>query len=239
MDSLDLQVLQQRGNPPHYVLDQVTESLTQHHQPSQKVFLVGSPGVGKTFACTTLLEEQRSLNLGNSSSSQLCCWVYADLKDRFWLDSLNEALGYHHWRGDSRWVPLSNPAMADIGHQTLRRDHSTQATALPEKVPVQISQADLTQPLNHFLHSLWYRNREMASVQRIVFLLDGLELNGEHPAVVAIKTLFEKNAADPRVEIYARLLYEQAVISEGSKVQDPAGFAKRINELIAKDAATA
>lgn len=175
----DLQVLQQRGNPPHYVLDQVTESLTQHHLPSQKVFLVGSPGVGKTFACTTLLEEQRSLNLGNSSNSQLCCWVYADLKDRFWLDSLNEALGYHHWRGDSRWVPLSNPAMADIGHQTLRRDHSTQATALPEKVPVEISQADLTQPLNHFLHSLWYRNREMASVQRIVFLLDGLELNGE------------------------------------------------------------
>ncbi len=63
-----------------------------------------------------------------------------------------------------------------------------------------------------------------------------LELNGEHPAVVALRELFEKNADDPRVEAYGRLLYEQAVIAEGSKVKDPAAFARRINELLVKDA---
>jgi len=63
-----------------------------------------------------------------------------------------------------------------------------------------------------------------------------LELNGEHPAVLALRDLYEKNADDPRVEIYGRLLYEEAVIAEGSKVKDPAAFARRINELLVKDA---
>ena len=64
-----------------------------------------------------------------------------------------------------------------------------------------------------------------------------LELNGEHPAVAALRDLFARSPQDPRVELYGRLLYEEAVIAEGSKVKDPAAFARRINELIAKDAA--
>lgn len=63
-----------------------------------------------------------------------------------------------------------------------------------------------------------------------------LELNGEHPAVLAMLGVFAKDAADPRIDSYARLLYDQAVLAEGSKVQDPAALARRINELIAKDA---
>ena len=61
-----------------------------------------------------------------------------------------------------------------------------------------------------------------------------LELNPAHPAVPALKTLHEKDPADPRVESYGRLLYDQAVIAEGSKVKDPAGFARRLNELMAQ-----
>ena len=58
----------------------------------------------------------------------------------------------------------------------------------------------------------------------------------DHPAVEALRELHAKDADDPRVEAYARLLYDQAVIAEGSKVTDPAAFARRINELIARDA---
>jgi molecular chaperone HtpG len=61
-----------------------------------------------------------------------------------------------------------------------------------------------------------------------------LELNPKHPAVSGIRALHEKDPADPRVESYGRLLYEQAVIAEGSKLKDPAGFARRVNELMAK-----
>jgi molecular chaperone HtpG len=61
-----------------------------------------------------------------------------------------------------------------------------------------------------------------------------LELNGSHPAVAALRDIHQKNANDPRVQSYGRLFYEQAVIAEGSKLKDPAGFAKRVNELIAQ-----
>jgi molecular chaperone HtpG len=63
-----------------------------------------------------------------------------------------------------------------------------------------------------------------------------LELNPNNPAVEAVRGLQTKNPADPRVESYARLLYEQAVIAEGSKVDDPGAFARRVNDLIARDA---
>jgi molecular chaperone HtpG len=65
-----------------------------------------------------------------------------------------------------------------------------------------------------------------------------LELNGEHPAVLALQELYEKKPDDPRIEAYGRLLYDQAVIAEGSKVKDPAALARRINELLVKDAAS-
>jgi molecular chaperone HtpG len=65
-----------------------------------------------------------------------------------------------------------------------------------------------------------------------------LELNGDHPAVQALQTLFERKADDPRIESYGRLLYEQAVLAEGSKIKDPTAFARRINELLVRDAAS-
>jgi molecular chaperone HtpG len=59
-----------------------------------------------------------------------------------------------------------------------------------------------------------------------------LELNGGHLAVTALRDIFSNNPDDSRIETYARLLYEQAVIAEGSKLKDPAGFARRVNELL-------
>jgi molecular chaperone HtpG len=64
-----------------------------------------------------------------------------------------------------------------------------------------------------------------------------LEVNASHPAVAAIQDLFSRDAHDPRIDAYCRLLYEQAVIAEGSKVRDPVAFAQRVNELLARDAA--
>ncbi len=60
-----------------------------------------------------------------------------------------------------------------------------------------------------------------------------LELNPDNPAVIALRDLFVLTPDDPRVESFARLFYDQAVIAEGSRVLDPVGFARRLNELIA------
>ncbi len=64
-----------------------------------------------------------------------------------------------------------------------------------------------------------------------------LELNADHPAVAAVRQLHARNADDARLEKYTRLLYDQAVIAEGSKLRDPQAFARRINEVLARDAA--
>jgi molecular chaperone HtpG len=63
-----------------------------------------------------------------------------------------------------------------------------------------------------------------------------LEVNPDHPAIEAVEKLLAKDANDPRLGSYAILLYEQAVVAEGSRVKDPVAFAKRINELLVKDA---
>lgn len=61
-----------------------------------------------------------------------------------------------------------------------------------------------------------------------------LELNPEHAVVQGLLALHGKDAADARVENTSRLLFDQAVVAEGSRVKDPAAFAKRVNELLAK-----
>jgi molecular chaperone HtpG len=76
------------------------------------------------------------------------------------------------------------------------------------------------------------RGGEMPPAKRV------LELNPDHPAVAGVKKLHDANPADERVEALARLLYDQAVIAEGSRITDPAAFAKRLNDLIARAAAT-
>ncbi len=60
-----------------------------------------------------------------------------------------------------------------------------------------------------------------------------LELNPDHAAVAGLQQLHAASPDDPRIESTARLLLDQAIVAEGSKVMDAAGFAKRINDLIA------
>jgi molecular chaperone HtpG len=63
-----------------------------------------------------------------------------------------------------------------------------------------------------------------------------LEVNPDHPAVQAIEKIHAKNPKDSRLTDYAVILYEQALVAEGSRVRDPVAFARRINELLVKDA---
>lgn len=63
-----------------------------------------------------------------------------------------------------------------------------------------------------------------------------LELNPVHSVVVAMKEIHAKNPDDSKIEKYGKLLFDQAVLTEGSKLSDPADFVRRINELVIRDA---
>ncbi len=65
-----------------------------------------------------------------------------------------------------------------------------------------------------------------------------LELNPEHDAVKAMQALYEDNPKSEDIEEFGMLFLDQAIIAEGSKIKDPSAFARRVNKLIARMAAS-
>jgi len=59
-----------------------------------------------------------------------------------------------------------------------------------------------------------------------------LELNPSHPLVLRMKEEFDKQADSPRLIEWLELLYDQALLIEGSPLPDPARFSKRLVALM-------
>ena len=77
-------------------------------------------------------------------------------------------------------------------------------------------------------------------MQRIMKALDKnaqtfkriLELNPAHPLIEALTKLVEKSPDNPKLGEFAEMLYDQALLAEGSPIADPALFAKRAAALM-------
>jgi molecular chaperone HtpG len=78
----------------------------------------------------------------------------------------------------------------------------------------------------HIERLLRAQKREMPSQRRI------LELNLEHPLVKSVTVLDEREPGSERVRDWLELLYDQALLAEGSPIEDPAGFAKKLTRLL-------
>jgi molecular chaperone HtpG len=61
-----------------------------------------------------------------------------------------------------------------------------------------------------------------------------LELNPEHVVVKKVQALYDADQKDPKVGTLTQLLHDQAVIASGAKLADPAGFAARLNAVLAE-----
>ncbi len=55
-----------------------------------------------------------------------------------------------------------------------------------------------------------------------------LEINPDHPLVRNLKT----EQAESRVNDWSELLFDQAMLSEGGQLEDPAAFVKRMNDML-------
>jgi molecular chaperone HtpG len=60
-----------------------------------------------------------------------------------------------------------------------------------------------------------------------------LEVNPGHPVIARVREIHAAGKDDPRLALYADLLYGQAVLAEGGVLADPAGFSRRLAELMA------
>jgi molecular chaperone HtpG len=70
--------------------------------------------------------------------------------------------------------------------------------------------------------------QEVPAVKRV------LELNMDHPVIIGIRSMFEKDAGNPVLKDYSQLLLDMAVVSEGGKVENPARFSQLIGDMMAK-----
>ena len=59
-----------------------------------------------------------------------------------------------------------------------------------------------------------------------------LEVNPEHPILQKLQARFEKDKGDTVVREFAALLYGQALLAEGGQPMDPAGFGKKLAEVL-------
>ena len=59
-----------------------------------------------------------------------------------------------------------------------------------------------------------------------------LELNPTHPIVTTLRQAHAADANDPRLALYAELLYGGALLAEGGTLPDPAAFSRRLTELM-------
>ncbi|MDB4935053.1 MAG: Chaperone protein HtpG [Labilithrix sp.] len=58
------------------------------------------------------------------------------------------------------------------------------------------------------------------------------ELNPAHDAVKRLAAIAAENPSDPRLDDFIVVLYEQSLLAEGSPLEDPNGFAKRLTSLL-------
>ncbi|MCL2326704.1 MAG: molecular chaperone HtpG, partial [Proteobacteria bacterium] len=59
-----------------------------------------------------------------------------------------------------------------------------------------------------------------------------LEINPNHPLLEKLLSKFSSDANDPVVSKYARLLFDQALLAEGSPLPDPVDYVKLVTELM-------
>lgn len=89
-------------------------------------------------------------------------------------------------------------------------------------------EGDLDPQMEKLLKSM---GQELPPMKRI------LEINPDHPLFASMNTIFEKDKKSPVLTDYIRLLYDQALVLEGSKPKDPGAFSKLIAKLMVDNAA--
>jgi molecular chaperone HtpG len=78
----------------------------------------------------------------------------------------------------------------------------------------------------HIEQMLRARKMDVPASKRI------FEVNTSHPVVLNVEKAFAASSDSERVQSWIRTLYDQALIAEGSPLEDPADFARRLTALV-------
>lgn len=89
--------------------------------------------------------------------------------------------------------------------------------------------ADEGDPDPHMEKLLKAMGQEVTATKRI------LEINPDHPLLAAMNKIFEKNSGEAVLKDCIHLLYDQALLLEGSKPQDPSAFTQAVTRLMVEN----
>ncbi len=166
--------------------------------------------------------------------------LLTDPADEIVVDSLREYKGKHLKAIDKAGVEQANladetktrfqPLCAYLKEKLADIADARLTTRLKESAVCLVADEHAMSASMERFFARMQRDQPLPASKRI------LEVNPEHPLVAALEKLLAKDKSDPRLEKYARLLYDQAVILEGSKVKDPLALSQRINEILLRDA---
>ncbi|MSP92810.1 MAG: molecular chaperone HtpG [Myxococcales bacterium] len=88
--------------------------------------------------------------------------------------------------------------------------------------------ADVDGPSAHYERMMHAMGQGMPASKKI------LELNGEHAAIAAMAELAEKDKDGVRFREFAEMLLDQALLAEGAPLKNPARFAQRVAQAMAR-----
>ena len=61
-----------------------------------------------------------------------------------------------------------------------------------------------------------------------------LEINPDHEIIVGMQSIFEQDTENPVLTSLTEVIYGQAILAEGSQLDKPAEFTKKLTELMVK-----
>ncbi|MEM6962724.1 MAG: molecular chaperone HtpG, partial [Myxococcota bacterium] len=74
------------------------------------------------------------------------------------------------------------------------------------------------------------QNEQLPAQKRI------LEVNPNHPLIASLSKLYQQNPKDEALTNWVELVYDQALLAEGSPIESPAVFAERMTRLMTEAA---
>ena len=125
---------------------------------------------------------------------------------------------------EEAWKPLLETLQAPLDEHVKAVRFSTRLTESPACLVGDAG--DMTPQLEQMMRAM---GQEVPALKRI------LELNPDHSVVKQLKGIHEADAADARLADYAILLHGHALLAEGGVPADPAGFARRVADLMRRD----
>ena len=139
-------------------------------------------------------------------------------------------------KGDLDLGKLENEEEKEAAKK-LEGEHKDFIQRVQDSIGEDISEVRISHRLTDSPSCLVLGENEMAGHMQRMFKQAGheipdnkpaLEINLKHPLVSGL----EQEADDERFSDWSRVLYEQAMLSEGGQLQDPAAFVKRMNGLM-------